>query len=189
MRVVRRATLIPPATSVGLISPAAWMASNASTITDDGTHKSEHRAEGDEQANPCQSRLHLAGLYGSVGNDGFFNRVETLVVAVEALIVDRSDRATGVAANLFGSLDAAILQGLFDLGDEFLRVDRRERQVKDTFDGYSQTEYEEYQNRKHPLPTAFEELLHHDVVQAVRQRSGFRLQPFQRLLRRPERRH
>ena len=53
----------------------------------------------------------------------------------------------------------------------FCRVS--ERQVKDTFDGYSQTEYEEYQNRKHPLPTAFEELLHHDVVQAVASDLGF----------------
>ena len=53
----------------------------------------------------------------------------------------------------------------------FCRVS--ERQVKDTFDGYSQTEYEEYQNRKHPLPTAFEELLHHDVVQAVTSHLGF----------------
>ena len=141
--------------------------------TDDGSHKSQHGRKGDEQADPRKTRLHLAGLNRTVGNDGFLDGVETLVVTVETLIVDRSDRTAGVAANFLGSLDAAVLERLLDGCDEFLRVDRRKRQVQNTLDGHGQTDHQAEEHRKHPLPTAFEELLHHNVVHAVACDLGF----------------
>ena len=60
-----------------------------------------------------------------------------------------------------------------DLCDEFLRVDRRERQVENTLDGDSQTDDQEDQDREHPGPTAFEELLHHHVVHRLASDRGF----------------
>ena len=93
---------------------------------DNGTHEAQHGRKGDEQADPRQARLHLAGLNRTVGNDSLLDRIQTLIVTVETLVVDRSDRAARVAANFLGSFDAAVLQGFFNLGDEFLRVDRRQ---------------------------------------------------------------
>ena len=119
------------------------------------------------------TRLHLAGLNRTVGNDSLLDRIQTLIVTVETLVVDRSDRAARVAANFLGSFDAAVLQGFFNLGDEFLRVDRRQREIEDTLDGNGQTDNQEDKDREHPCPTTLEELLHHHVVQAIAGELGF----------------
>ena len=76
-------------------------------------------------------------------------------------------------ANFLGSFDAAVLQGFFNLGDEFLRVDRRQREIEDTLDGNGQTDNQEDKDREHPCPTTLEELLHHHVVQAIAGELGF----------------
>ena len=55
-------------------------------------------------------------------------------------------------------------QRFFDLCDQFLGVDGGKAQVKHTLDGNGKTEYQAEEHRKHPLPTAFEELLHQHLV-------------------------
>ena len=152
--------MIPPATSVGRSLDGVERLDH----THDGTHKSEHRAKCDEQTDPAQTRLHAAGLNRTVGNDGFFNAVQTLVVTVQTLIEDRCHRTAFVAANFLGSFDTAFFQRFLDLGDQFLGVDGRKAQVKHTLDSYGKTEYQAEEHRKHPLPTAFEELLHQHLV-------------------------
>ena len=156
--------MIPPATSVGEISARSLDGVERLDHTHDGTHKSEHRAKCDEQTDPAQARLHAAGLYRTVGNDGFLDTVQTLVVTIQTLIEDRCDRTALVAANFLGSFDTALFQRFFDLCDQFLGVDGGKAQVKHTLDGNGKTEYQAEEHRKHPLPTAFEELLHQHLV-------------------------
>ncbi len=65
------------------------------------------------------------------------------------------------------SLAAAIppvFTASLDLSDELLGVDGRKREVENALDGYGQTDHEAEEHGKHPLPAAFEELLHHHVV-------------------------
>ena len=90
--------------------------------------------------------------------------VQTLVVTIQTLIEDRCDRTALVAANFLGSFDTALFQRFFDLCDQFLGVDGGKAQVKHTLDGNGKTEYQAEEHRKHPLPTAFEELLHQHLV-------------------------
>lgn len=76
---------MPPATSVGLISPAAWMASGTCDHTDDGSHKSgKHRAAEGAMNRPIHENPTPSGRSGdrTGGNNGFSTASQTLVVTV-----------------------------------------------------------------------------------------------------------
>ena len=53
------------------------------------------------------------------------------------------------------------------LAISFFGIDGRKAQVEDAFDGDGQADHQAQQHRKHPFPTAFEELLHQHMVEAL----------------------
>ena len=108
-----------------------------------------------------------ARLNRTVRYHSLLDCVQTLIVTIQALIVDRSDGALGVAANILGCLYAAVVESLLDLGDELLRVDVREGEEKHTLDGDGQTENQADEHGQHPAPASLEELLHQNLVHAL----------------------
>ena len=110
------------------------------------------------------ARLHAAGLYRTVGNDGF-RHCQTLVVTIQTLIEDRCDRTALIAANFLGSFDTApFFSASSTCAISFpLKLMVERLQVKHTLDGNGKTEYQQ-RSTGAIHSTAFEELLHQHLV-------------------------
>src|SRR5690625_4602690 len=132
--------MIPSATSVGEMSPAAAMASKATTIPHTVPRKpniadvrhgadvhrpkeAEHRRRDDKEREPYEASFEEAHFNRAVGDNRFLDSFNAVVGAQKSGLEYRSNRATRVRADLFGRRDTAFFECLLDTDDELTRVD------------------------------------------------------------------
>ena len=75
----------------------------------------------------------------------------------QTLVVDRSNRTSGVTCDVFSSFNITFFQSSFDRCHEFFCVDFSQAQIDDTFDTESQTDYQSNSNQTHERCSTFNE--------------------------------